>query len=220
MKQTLFTRFTVDKLATLYEEASDRLIAEYRRKKLNNTDFTIISNNCWGGHVYRRYGLPYSSPTVGMYFFSDDYIYFLEHLEESLRGPIEMINAADSKHAVELEKRGQMHIPIGRISDHVDVIFLHCQTKQEAYEKWTRRCERVNLNNLIVKFSEMNMCEESHIERFEELPFKKKILLLAKPHEGIHSGIVVNRYTRGGYEISNDTLYYDKFVNLEYLINS
>lgn len=28
------------------------LTASIRRKKLNNTDFTIISNNCWGGCVY------------------------------------------------------------------------------------------------------------------------------------------------------------------------
>lgn len=27
------------------------LLARYRRKKLNNTDFSIISNNCWGGYA-------------------------------------------------------------------------------------------------------------------------------------------------------------------------
>ena len=32
------------------------LLAKQRRLKLNNTDFTIISNNCWGGCVY-EYGL-------------------------------------------------------------------------------------------------------------------------------------------------------------------
>ena len=25
------------------------LLAGFRRKRLNNTDFSIISNNCWGG---------------------------------------------------------------------------------------------------------------------------------------------------------------------------
>lgn len=29
------------------------ITAPIRRKKLNNTDFSIISNNCWGGDVYR-----------------------------------------------------------------------------------------------------------------------------------------------------------------------
>ena len=27
-------------------------LADYRRKQLKSTDFTIISNNCWGGMIY------------------------------------------------------------------------------------------------------------------------------------------------------------------------
>ena len=27
------------------------LLAGFRRKRLNNTDFSIISNNCWGGYA-------------------------------------------------------------------------------------------------------------------------------------------------------------------------
>lgn len=81
-----------------------------------------------------------------------------------------------------------------------------------------RRCKRVNFQNLIVKFSEMNMCHEYHLKRFEQLPFKKKVLLLAKKHDGISSGVIVKRYTREG-EVSNDTLYYDRLVDLEKLIN-
>lgn len=76
MEQTLIRRFTIDKIATVYEEIGNKILATSRRAKLTNTDFSIISNNCWGGHVYRRYGLPYTSPTVGMYFFSEDYINF------------------------------------------------------------------------------------------------------------------------------------------------
>lgn len=39
-----------------------------RRKKLNNTDFTIISNNCWGGVCYEYFGMEKATPTVGMFF--------------------------------------------------------------------------------------------------------------------------------------------------------
>lgn len=31
------------------ESIIEPMFAPIRRKKLNNTDFTIISNNCWGG---------------------------------------------------------------------------------------------------------------------------------------------------------------------------
>lgn len=49
-------------------------LAPFRRAKLERTDFSIISNNCWAGSVYRSYGLPYLSPTVGLYFFADYFI--------------------------------------------------------------------------------------------------------------------------------------------------
>jgi uncharacterized protein (DUF1919 family) len=56
--------------------------AEQRRKKLTQTDFTIISNNCWGGMIYESYNLPKESPTVGLFFMASDYIRFLDHLKE------------------------------------------------------------------------------------------------------------------------------------------
>lgn len=46
-------------------------------------EFTIISNNCWGGTVYESYGLPKQSPTVGMFVMPRDFETFdalpLEH---------------------------------------------------------------------------------------------------------------------------------------------
>ena len=32
-------------------------LANYRKKQLKSTDFTIISNNCWGGMIYESYNL-------------------------------------------------------------------------------------------------------------------------------------------------------------------
>ena len=49
MEQSLFRRYVLDKFILLYEDVSDKYLSKIRRKKLTNTDFTIISNNCWGG---------------------------------------------------------------------------------------------------------------------------------------------------------------------------
>lgn len=35
-----------------------------RKKKIKNTNFTIISNNCWGGMIYESYALKKQTPTV------------------------------------------------------------------------------------------------------------------------------------------------------------
>ena len=43
--------------------------ANVRNKKLKNKDFTIISNNCWGGMIYEVYGLQKTSPLYIPYYF-------------------------------------------------------------------------------------------------------------------------------------------------------
>lgn len=40
-----FTEKVVHKM----KEYGKPYVAKYNERKLNNTDFTIISNNCWGG---------------------------------------------------------------------------------------------------------------------------------------------------------------------------
>ena len=57
-----------------------KLPANLRKKKINKTKFTIISNNCWGGEVYECYNLIKQSPTIGLYFMASDYIKFIKNI--------------------------------------------------------------------------------------------------------------------------------------------
>ena len=41
-----------------------------KRFFINQDDFTIVSNNCWGTFIYKKFGLPYNSPFVNMFIFS------------------------------------------------------------------------------------------------------------------------------------------------------
>lgn len=218
MKQSMFRRVTIDRCVIKFEDISNKIFSKYRRKKISNTDFTIISNNCWGGHVYRRYGLPYKSPTVGLYFYSDDYIKFLQNLDYYLRSDIEIISAKNSRHSLELERKKQLNVPVGVLGGDVEVIFLHYHSKQEAKEKWCRRTSRVNMDNLIVKFSAMNGCTEEHIKKFHDLKYNKKILFLPQKSIVAPEGIVIKRYTNDS-EVIDDTTYYSRHIELDKFIN-
>lgn len=184
MEQTLLRRYSIDKMVSLYEKTSDMLFASWRRNQLSNTDFSIVSNNCWGGHVYRWFGLPYSSPTVGLYFYSEDYIRFLENLKSNIYGKLTFIDVAESRHRDDLLRKGQENVPIGLINDQIEVVFLHYHSREEAYEKWRRRSERWNEDNIIVKFSQMNECTEDHLREFQKMGFNKKLLFLSSPLGG------------------------------------
>lgn len=218
MKKTFFTRLTLDKCAMLYERFGNIFLATNRREKLNNKDFTIISNNCWGGHVYRHFGLPYSSPTVGLYFFADEYIRFISNLETYIYEPLRIIKASESKYYSELKRKKQLNVPIGVLANDIEIVFLHYKSEEEAIKKWNRRVERVNLDNLIVKFSEMNLCKIENILQFEKINFRKKLLFLSKPVKEAPDGIIVQRYTNDD-EIIDDTTYYSSFIDLTDFIN-
>lgn len=218
MNKTKLDRLIFDRIAVNYEEISNKAFSSIRRKSLNNVDFSIISNNCWGGHVYRRFGLPYLSPTVGLYFYADEYINFLSDLEKNLYGDIRIINCLDSKYKDDLLRKNQNDVVIGLINDAVEVVFLHYHSPEEAIEKWRRRSERVNFNNLIVKFSQMNNCSHSNLVAFNAMDFKKKVLFLASEEEYVN-GVVIKRYTTDD-QVIDDTTYYAKHINLKQLINS
>ena len=148
----------------------------YNKKRIKSRDFTVISNNCWAGKLYQYLDMPYLSPTVGLYFFADDYIRFLKNLKHYMSLDLKFISFKASKHREVLIEHNQTKKPIGVLDD-VEIIFLHYKTEEEAYEKWNRRKARINWNNLFIKFSKMNQCTEEHMKEFSELPFDKKILL-------------------------------------------
>ena len=148
----------------------------YCRKRIKSRDFTIISNNCWAGKVYQYLDMPYLSPTVGLYFFADDYLKFVKNLRHYLSLELRFIPVEESKYYSELVERKQEKVPIGCLDD-VEIVFRHYKTPQEAREKWERRKARINWDNIILKFSRMNCCTEEHLKMFDEIPFQNRIML-------------------------------------------
>lgn len=201
-------------------ELFNPLLSPYRLNKLSqeNVNFTLLSNNCWGGHVYRYFNLPYNTPTIGMYFFIEDYIKFLSKLEYYLSLDIRIIHAECSRHYQEIlrEHKDSLYVPIGVLDD-VEIVFLHSHSDDEARDSWNRRKARMNLDNLVVKMSEMNGCSLEYLRIFDALPYKKKIVFTTKDY-GLKSQIIFKDYL-GEEQILNDTLNFRKYVNLENLIN-
>ena len=114
--------------------------------------------------------------------------------------------------------KNQLEVPIGRLDD-VEIVFLHYKTKEEAIEKWNRRLNRVNYDNLIIKFSEQNLCDYEHLKAFEELSYKKKILFTKKEYAGIKS-IVLPFYKNKVSLLSDIHEYRFKMKDIMKIINS
>lgn len=182
------------------ESKTNWLFASGRKKRINNTDFTIISNNCWGGICYEYFGLRKQSPTVGCYFFAEDYLRFIRNLKDYLETKLEFIPLEESKYKKEITEFGEsnkenLNSPIGRLDD-IEIVFLHYKDKFEAYDKWNRRIERVNYNNLIFKFSQQNKCSKDHIKQFNNLILPGKKICFTKERIPSPSNIFIYGYEK------------------------
>lgn len=207
------------KFRKFIKKVKSKTIGEIKKRSLKCLDFSIISNNCWGGIIYQEYNLPYNSPTVGLYFFAEDYILFLENLSFYLNKELRFINYTESKHYDDLKNRNYNYenAIIGVIDD-VEIIFLHYNSEEEAKEKRDRRKERINFDKLIIKFNDQNGFKEEYYERFKKLPYKHKLFFTCNPHYTDSFCVYFKKYN-GFSSILEDVTSYKRYVDMKEKIN-
>lgn len=142
------------------------------RMKLKNKNFTIISNNCWGGLISQKYGLPYLSPTCGLLILGKDYIKFCANLKHYLSQKLDFINFSDGKYS-HLFKDTKFPVAI---LDDIEIYFMHYHSNEEAAEKWYRRANRINFDCIIYKISERETFTPEIMQKFIELPLENKLI--------------------------------------------
>lgn len=204
------------------------LTCKQRGKKLVNKDFTIISNNCWGGTVYEAYNLQKQSPTIGLFFMASDYITFLQDLRGYINGQLSFINPqeskwSDSEYAVNDKRFGKY--PIGVLSNgrnNIEIFFLHYHNEKEAKEKWERRKKRINWDRLLVKFNDQNGCTEKEVEKFMKLPFENKLFFTCKKWRVSGKGFIfIKQFFRYEYiKASNEPFKKNKYIDMTKILNS
>lgn len=186
-------------------------------KLLKNDSFTIISNNCWGGIIYKYFGIKFQTPTVGMYFYADEYLKFLSNLNYYLSLDMDVKEANSSKYYEEICRRGQNPL-IGWLDD-VEIVLLHYKDPKEAREKWDYRKKRINYDRLVVKFNDQNLCNDSHIKRFFELDYKNKICFLGKKYPN-KNAYYFKCFKNNGFVVSDTKMrYWRRYFNVISYLN-
>ena len=146
-----------------------------RLKKLINRDYSIISNNCWWWFVYEYFGIEYKTPFIWLFLFPECYLDLLENIQYFLSKELTFIKITESKYYDKIKLWKNLGYPVGLLDGKIEVHFLHYLNEEEAREKWNRRKNRINYNNILIKFSEWkNMCP-ALVKRFDNLIFKNRI---------------------------------------------
>ena len=122
-------------------------------------------------------GVRYNSPFVGLYLYAPDYVELLKDIK-LIYNPIIFISKNESRYS----NLPDGNYIVGKLSDKVEIHFLHYTSEEEVIRKWNKRLERLDLNNLIVKFCDRDECTEDLIGEFDKLPFKNKVCFTAKAY--------------------------------------
>ena len=139
-----------------------------KRKNLYNSDFSIISSDCFGSFVYHNLNLKFNSPTINLFFSSSDFILFVNHLKEYLE--------ADLTECLDHDK----NYPVGELSyndQKIKIYFMHYKTFREAKSKWETRKRRINFSNIYIIQTVVGEVTQEFLKKFESLPYKNKLLI-------------------------------------------
>lgn len=147
--------------------------------RIGNKHFSIISNNCWGGLLYKKFGMQYETPTVGLIIPPADFIRFCNCLEHYLSLDVEYLKIEESANIdffTSLEKTHKRKMILGKVDD-VELCFFHYKSFEEASTKWNRRKNRVR-SPIILKLNDNNGLTLDDLHEFNKLKSKYKTIFI------------------------------------------
>lgn len=163
-----------DKVNYLYRR-KDIIYLKEKLAPLCQQHCSVLSMNCFGGHIYQDFKIPYESPTAGLFFFADDFCSLLEDIS-ILKRNIFFLSKSKWKEANDKMPQRAHTYPIGCFEGtDIEIHFLHYYTENDALQKWMRRVERFNFDRYIAIGFQQNMCSRETIERFNQLKIPNKV---------------------------------------------
>lgn len=172
-------------------DKKEQLVTKTRALLLKNKRFSIISNNCIGGFIYQHYGIEYHTPTLGLFFTAEDYLKFLKNIKFYISQPLEFINLEKSIYYNFIKNTNNYgSYPVGKISD-IEIFFMHYKNEEEAFEKWNRRKNKINWDNLIIVLAEGRGCTIELLRKFDNLTYKNKVCFTRKKYPEIKTAVYI-----------------------------
>jgi len=180
---------------------------------IKSRDFSLIASNCTGTLPYRFLNMPNLSPTINLYFHAPDYIKFVYNLEHYLSQPLRFVATSRYEHGREVHANCGRY-PIGLIDD-IEIHFMHYSSEKDVLEKWSRRVDRVNFDNLVFTFTDRDLCTPELMQKFCDLPARKKLMLTSRPMPTMPCALAVPA-CRGFSEINDVYTHFDALTHVNY----
>ena len=139
----------------------------------------FVSDDCYGAEVYSALDRPYNTPFVGLSLMPPCYIEMLRNFEHYMSCELEFIDSSRYQIQHERQKLLGREYPIALL-DGIELQFEHYESEEEAREKWERRVQRIDYDNLFIKMDvSKNEMTKELLEDFVKLPHRNMVGIAA-----------------------------------------
>lgn len=204
-KELLVQRY--EKLRQFVPRVKDRLRREKNsvlikkaRSFLKKDDFSIISQNCIGGVFYHDMGMMFTTPTVNLFFKSEDFVRFVLNLKYYI--------------SLELKMFWDEEYPIGVLDD-ITIYFMHYRTCTEAKEMWDKRKARINYDKIVVFSTDMEEFSDAVYNQWKSVGYLKVLFTASKKFAKEEGSVYYSKYKKIGKVpdlISRREFYKDNYI--------
>ena len=170
-------------------------ISKKIQRKLLPSSFTIISDDCWGGQLYRQLKLEYKTPTIGLWIEPKEYLDFIESLRDKNEYKLIFLSQTGKDYPIAKYNTSTLH-------------FMHYSDENEARIKFSKRFKRIDWKNIFIKIDFNKPGFRSvDIERWNTLKLKNSIAFYAQTTDigdkEVFNGVLIKNWTIDGASMFN-----------------
>jgi uncharacterized protein (DUF1919 family) len=172
-----------------------KYIKNKKRKKLQNTDFTLLTPDCTGGIIYHNLGLKFLSPTINLMMLQKDFLQFVLHLDDYLEGTFHFF-----KHETYACPCAKL-VPQNNKKE-ITIHFTHYHSEEESIIKWNERKGRINKNNLFIVIEQRDGITKEDLLQLGEIKATGIVAFTYEDYPDIPYAVYLPKYKDCG-EVGN-----------------
>lgn len=147
------------------------------KKAFLDQDLSIISNDCFGALLLKKYNIKFNTPFVNLFLFPHDYIGLLENFANYIEKKIIFIKYYESKFFM---KEFLWDYPIAIFENtNIEIHFLHYGSEAEALKKWEERKKRIT-KNIIFVLNDRKGMDNNLLKKFQNINIERKFFITSR----------------------------------------
>ena len=157
--------------------SSKQLSSDLLRWMVGDLDFTVISNNYWGSHIYQALDIACRTPFVGLFIPPKSYLRLLKHFDAFIRADLKFADQSALASINLWREREGLRYPIGLLEKDVELHFVRFADKKDARAEWQQGCQRIvsDPSRRFFKFDDSGGALVDDVEEFCALPLRNKV---------------------------------------------